>query len=289
MAFAISADEPVADALGRFVREIGDQLEVEAAEGGDDFVRRARVRCKRVRAALRLARPALGEKTYKRLNKWWRDAGRELSAARDMSAQREALHDLAPGLADVFGEAALRALAARLKLEQRISGVHRQVPAAVRAFAVQLGTRERDPLHGVGDIDRKLVAEGLQLSYRRVRAAMQAAETAPCVEARHEWRKQAKHHLTQMRICENLFPTLEGRIADTRKLVDALGLAQDIDLLNAAIDALPAGDVDERFKTELTHRQANLLVDAGVRSDALFAAKPKAWAKHALGGRDAAA
>ena len=49
----------------------------------DEAVHEARKSLKKVRAVLRLVRPVVGEKGYRRENTCFRDAGRPLSVARD--------------------------------------------------------------------------------------------------------------------------------------------------------------------------------------------------------------
>jgi hypothetical protein len=69
--------------LGRAIREAGDcGLDV------NEQVHKERKRCKKLRALLRLVRPALGQQDRDE-NVWLRDTGRRLCDARDARANVE--------------------------------------------------------------------------------------------------------------------------------------------------------------------------------------------------------
>ena len=79
--------------LGEIVLQIGDQQFGRVLEGvagnpdRDTGVHEARKALKRLRALLRLARPALLQQPYRDLDRRLRDAGRRLSPLRDARVQ----------------------------------------------------------------------------------------------------------------------------------------------------------------------------------------------------------
>src|SRR3954465_9315173 len=100
MSYALSFSEPVPEAVDQVRR---DQLEAAAADLRERDVHEARKRLKKTRALLRLTRPAMKPKAFRARNRALRDAGRELSGARDAEVMVETVEDLAerfPGRAE---------------------------------------------------------------------------------------------------------------------------------------------------------------------------------------------
>ena len=123
MSFVLAPHESPGEGLSRVIREQVHKLSAECAEAGQEqaaFAHKARVRCKRIRAALRLAKPLMGGKAFRRENRWWRDQARLLSELRDAGARIEALDTLRPFLASRIGSDATRKLEERFLRGRRI-------------------------------------------------------------------------------------------------------------------------------------------------------------------------
>ena len=89
MSYVLAPHEGATEGLQRVIREQAEKMASECSEAQEHasaFAHKARVRCKRIRAALRLARPLMTEKAFARENRWWRDLARLLSDLRDASA-----------------------------------------------------------------------------------------------------------------------------------------------------------------------------------------------------------
>ena len=84
------------------------------------------MRCKRIRAALRLAKPLIGEKAFRTENRWWRDQARLLSDLRDAGARLEALDTLRPFLVTRIGTAMTRRLEERFRDQQDARSMRRR-------------------------------------------------------------------------------------------------------------------------------------------------------------------
>ena len=72
MSFVLAPHEGAGEGLSRVIREQAEKLSAECAEAQEHasaFAHKARVRCKRIRAALRLARPLMSEKVFARENR----------------------------------------------------------------------------------------------------------------------------------------------------------------------------------------------------------------------------
>ena len=85
MSYVLVPHESPGEGLTRIIREQVEKLSAECAEAEQEsaaFAHKARVRCKRIRAALRLARPLMKGKVFNRENRWWRDQARLLLSAR---------------------------------------------------------------------------------------------------------------------------------------------------------------------------------------------------------------
>src|SRR5215471_16704335 len=97
MGFRFEANETVPDGLKRIPleqsRKAIDKLKVHHVNR-DEAIHDARVRFKKIRAVLRLARGGIDEDIYQKENARYRDAGRRLSTVRDTAAMIEIIDKL---------------------------------------------------------------------------------------------------------------------------------------------------------------------------------------------------
>jgi len=181
------------DVHDRMRREIEKTIAlVEHAPRGHDAkveaVHDVRKRFKKVRAALRLLREAIGDDAYHDTNLAFRDAARPLTRVRDAQM-------LVPTLDALVGEdtsvdtirSVLRA--AEEETSRRVLRDARAF-AVVRDFAKSALARETTRAF---EGDGLAVAHGLRRVYRDARRAFARASETPSVETLHEWRKQTKY------------------------------------------------------------------------------------------------
>jgi hypothetical protein len=251
---------------------------LDECEGARDnaaaFAHKSRVRIKKIRAAMRLARPMMGGKAWRAENRWWRDAARKLSDLRDAGARLEALDSLRPFLIARIGSAMTRKLTERFEKEQRGADADK----AISAFCKYVDRRESKLIPRLSAGSRKALAEALADSYRASRQAMRAALESGNPELLHEWRKQAKYHALQARLVRQAFPdALEERHIAARDLAEVLGAAQDIEVVFEGIKDWQ--ERPENLADALQARRAELVEEARTAGEALFGARTRTWAK----------
>ena len=274
MSFLLEAEERPGSGLKRTIREqirklnaeCGDALETPAV-----FAHKARVRAKKVRAALRLARSLMGGKAYRAENRWWRDAARSLSGLRDAGARLEALEALRPFLTRRIGEGGV------LRITERFERQRETVDTEGSIEAFQALIADGRPAPKISPGKRGDALEALEETYREARSAMKLALEKRDPETLHEWRKQTKYHALQARLMRSMFPQLLSRVGAARDLSDKLGEVQDIEIILAGIKGWRTGP--KGLAEALRQRRDMLVAEAESEGLALFSDKPKAWAK----------
>src|SRR5437763_12368783 len=120
-AYRLRSTESVSDGIRRIARgqldAAHDDLEDASGRKVGIAVHEARKSLKRLRAAVRVARDALGDETYRRENSAFRDAGRQLSGARDAKVLIETLYTVEKAAGDELRSGAGDALRSRLESE----------------------------------------------------------------------------------------------------------------------------------------------------------------------------
>jgi CHAD domain-containing protein len=237
---------------------------------------------KKLRSLLRLVRDGLGDERYRAENARYRDAARLLAGTRDaevklatLGALREHCTGELPPLAGLT--AALEAERSRFagggpELEQRLQ----EAAAAIDAGGA---TIDDWPLEGDG---WKLLAGGIERSYRRGRRRHADVRADPSPEAVHEWRKRVKDLWYQLRLLRESWPeALEGPIGEAHRLADLLGDHHDLSVLADHARGAEWGDDGElaTLLAAIGQRQDELLAAAIPLGERLYAEKPGAFAK----------
>jgi CHAD domain-containing protein len=274
MSFLLEAAERPGSGLERTIREQIKKLKAECGDALETpavFAHKARVRAKKIRAALRLARPLMGGKAYRAENRWWRDAARSLSGLRDAGARLEALEALRPFLARRIGEEGV------LRLTERFDRQRKTMDAAASIEAFQSLMAEGHAAPKISSGKRADATEALEETYRGARRAMKTALEERDPETLHEWRKQTKYHALQARLMRSMFPELLSRVGAARDLSDKLGEVQDIEIVLEGIKGWRTGP--KGLANTLRQRRDMLVAEAESEGLVLFSEKPKAWAR----------
>lgn len=274
------------------IRRIGgEQIDKAIAEIDDpkldrhEAVHQVRKRCKKLRALVRLVRPALG-KSYKRENERFRDIARNLAGMRDEQSMVEALERLVETLDEaerkefdgVLGELRARRDAAAASTEQD--------PEVLLADARQALVKARR------DVDRwQLDAEGFQAvsggfaqTYTRGRKAVKRAFKTGTASDFHEWRKRVKYHTHHLKLLRPLWPRVnKAWQLESKDLADILGDDHDLAMLDALLqsgdESLAEDKTRKRLQEIIQKEQQRLRGEAWEVGQRLHAEKPKALKK----------
>lgn len=267
MSYRLELDEPLAEGIRRACRE---ELEVIIASLRDESVPHesvhdARERLKRVRAALRLVRDAMGEDRFRAANVFFRDRGRELSELRDARVAVDTLDGLLANAVEraTDGEGAIaRAGAAPSgpsgaaeRSFERAYGVLRPVLECGLEQTVRHQLRDErrhervagaleDALPRVDDwpIEGRgfgMIAHGLERIYRQGRKRLAKAYEDPSLERFHDWRKRVKDLWYHVRLLEASWPpVMSGSAEGIHELSDLLGDSTDLSVLGDLVSGL---------------------------------------------------
>lgn len=249
MPFRILGHETVEAGVRRIAAEQVERA-IDAVTGGEESIHEgvhdARKRCKKVRAVIRLVRPALGD-TYRRENARFRDAGRLVSDARDATAIIETFdgHLAAPFAGQLDGD---RLSAVRGVLVERrdevVDGLGLDDRVAELVDALRAG-RVATQGWSLTDDGWDALGPGLGKTYGRARKAMAAAYDERTTEAFHEWRKRAKYHRYHLKLLRELWPgPVKARRTACHDLTDYLGDDHDLAVLRGVLEQ-EAGRFDD--------------------------------------------
>ncbi len=198
-------------------------------DGGAEAVHEARKALKRLRALLRLSRPALDDARYRRENLTFRDAGRQLSGARDAQVLVQTLDSLT----ERFGDELPPGTCTRLREELQAGAERAQAngPTSYEDVREVLSSaRIRVSTWPLPAEDRRAsLAEGFERIYRRGRRARRRATADPAPENLHELRKRAKDLWHASQLLEAICPARFRQLAkEAHRLSDLLGDDHDL-------------------------------------------------------------
>lgn len=285
MAFRFRTNESAPAGFRRLAISQISRARRQLAEGQDHgvAVHEARKSLKRVRALLRLVRPALSDEQYRRENARFRDIGRMLSASRDRQVMRETVASLASD-AIPQQQKALHALAEVLSkdLENGSDAVADQsVALAIAALdeakkdikGKSLHFRIKDPL-----------PLGMKRSYKSGQRALAAAKTQPDDETLHDWRKTVQAHWRHALLLSEAWPayfTVRANLA--KELSDLLGADHDLAVLITFVQSGDGNVIGTRHAELIaalaSARQQELRAKAFANGKLLFADDAKELAE----------
>ena len=286
MAFRIKRKETVEEALKRVLREQIEKAEAELKdEKGRDLhesIHQARKRCKKIRGIYRLIRPEIPE-VYRRENRRFRDAARELSAVRDADAMIETYDALMNRFGDELEDRrAFANIRRRLTLRRnRIADEEVDLDAKVERVQEALDAARKE-LDG-GSLSAEGFASleaGLAKTYKRGRKAMRRALAKPTNERFHEWRKRTKYYRFHARLLRGMWKDV---LSPLEKEVDKLGelLGKDHDfavlteLLHSEREQFGSKADLAAFLGYIDARQQELKNEARCLGERVFASKRK--------------
>jgi CHAD domain-containing protein len=235
----IPIDSSAAHSLRDAVRAMLTKAAKLGSRDGDQSVHSSRRQMKRIRAALRLLRAAIGDSSYRAFNREVRDAARPLTPLRDAAVLLRSL-ELLPRLNDVAGCRAYANQARRLLRAELASNRRKLTNGALRRCAASLHTiNRRMETLPAGARALKSARRGMKRTYSQGRAAFGAALRRPTPDTLHEWRKQVKYLSNQASLVRSLFGAKLQKIRRrSRELETLLGQDHDLVLLELKLDEL---------------------------------------------------
>ena len=277
MAFRFKLGEPFEEGIRRIIVDQITRAQAQLEDRGDHAVavHETRKGLKRLRALLRLIRPAIGEDAFRRENAQLRDIGLSLSGARDRHVLLETANKLegAAGMGRKGLMSGLRDSIAAANGE----GLPLSMKQAQGRLAEANDRLAELPIEGSGF---DIVGAGLERSYSKARRAFAEAYDEPTDEAFHEWRKGAQAHWRQMTLLARAWPEYLGaRASEARTLSQLLGDDHDLAMLVAFVHSEAAAGISGEhaalIEKAARQRQAELREAARPRGARLFTEPPK--------------
>ncbi len=285
MPYRFCQDESIAAGVGRIACE---QIDRALADLRRHSARPAiaihglRRRCKKLRALLRLARPALGD-VYTRENRRFRDLANRFSQARDAVIVAQRVDEMiAPGEAADKSNGFARIQHTLHQDRERLrpgADFDAQMRSASEALRKARGAIDTWPCDAV---DEATICAGLKRTYGRARRAMACAGEHRTNENLHEWRKCVKYLGYHARLLADVSPTAMRAVAQAlSELGHDLGLDHDLAVVHARLATInppSSAAVRQTLRRRLAERRRDAQRSAFARGDWLFAEKPKAIA-----------
>ena len=274
-AYRLNTTESLPEGVGRVARgridHAIDELRGKTDSTAEQAVHEARKDLKKLRALLRLARGELGESSFARENTCFRDAGRELAAARDSDVMLDTLKAL--DLPAALGRDLRKAIQAH---RTRDGDGRRAAAAGVVAMLREAHGRVDD-----WPLERNSFAalrDGLRRTYRRGRRDFKAVQANPSAEGLHEWRKRVKELWYHHTLLRPLWPPVMQAVGDeAHELADRLG--DDHDLVMLAAWIRENTDAEPEFYEAVDRRRAELQAEAMILGARLYADKPSSYVR----------
>jgi CHAD domain-containing protein len=289
-AYRLGQAEFVPDGMRRIARgQLDAGIEELAGQPNrrlDEAVHETRKRLKRLRAALRLERSAIGAETYRRENAAFRELGKKLSAPRDAMVLIETLDELTDRFGDELPPDATGALRARFEqMHERALTKLRRDEATIEAVRGELEqARERSAAWTFDAEGFEALRPGLERIYRRGRRSMHAAAEEPSTERLHEWRKRSKDLWHALQILRPAAPKRMKKLARrAHRLSDLLGDDHDLAVLRAQVERAGGSFEREASRTALVavidRRRLALQSDAFKLGAEIYEAPPKRFGR----------
>ncbi len=253
MAFELRPDESLRKGIRRIARK---EMEYALAQvvgksngSRDEAVHEVRKSCKKIRAVLRLVRPAIGNRQYKEENTAIRDAARPLTEVRDAKILVETLDNLVKHFADQVRGQPLAELRKQLLLHLR--EVRKRVLDDEHAFATVTTVLQeaRGRLDDWADVpDRwSSIGNGIRRMYKQAQQACMKVTAGATVTELHEWRKQVKYLRYQLEILHPVWPEMMEPLAkQAEHLGELLGENHDLAVLRHMLTNDPTRFGDDK-------------------------------------------
>lgn len=293
MGYVLELDETVSEGIPRIIAEKIQSaikyLQETDSEKRDEAILEARTDFKRIRAALRLVRKAIGEEIYQQQNIFYRDIARTLSPVRDAYVVIETLDKAVVQINEPDiqnGTVKIRALLVKEyeTVKDEFWGQENVLEATIEKLECALSSIDTIQFKKTGF---KALEAGLFKTYQRGYKLLPIAYTnLPDIEPFHEWRKRIKYLRYQLQILKDIQETkLTPYIKDIKVLADYLGDAHDFAVLKKRIiefKQTQAG-AGRQLLAQLDYLRGQLENDAKPVADTVYNEEPEEFVKHIRG------
>ena len=282
MGFRLKDAETLPDGIKRItydqIDRSLDRLELNT-RNKDRAIHEARVGFKRIRAILRLIRGEIGPENFKLENQTYRDAGRQLSAARDNTVVADTLEELINDCDKHLAQPDIKLLRKRLRRlrADQLREKGEQLPQIAENIK-QARARVQDwPLNNDSFV---AIAFGLKKTYKQGRRKFENAQYEKTTVNLHEWRKDVKYLWYQVTVLNALWPKpLDAFAGELSKLSGFLSEDHDLAMLRqrASKQAETLGESTEitNLIQLLDHRRTELQTKARSLGLRIYAEKPQ--------------
>lgn len=283
MKFHLGKSESASAGIARINRELCERGRQMAGNGDaltDSAVYGLRKTVKKLRAILRITRPALDNRTYRELDRLMRDIGRDLGRPRDSAVLVDTfdalLHHFTPLADEVAMQPARNALQCRFQLAQEnFLEANDELSLMTRFSVIEQQVEDLD----LQQFSREMLLEGIQQTYRRCRAGLQKLHDEPNTENSHDLRRQVKYTWNQLRLIRKWQAgTFNPMCTELERLDGLLGQDSDIAMLVDTVQRHPeicCNRIRAEFIIALAETRRIALLTASLHlADRLFAKSP---------------
>ncbi len=248
MAYRFKLNETFEEGSRRIAREQLERARRQLKKSADQAVavHETRKALKRVRALVRLVRPAIGETVYEAENADLRDIAWILSTVRDRHVLAETLTKLRS--VSSIGSSSASELLHGIFNDANGAEIATIEPAAKKEALERLAVaKHRFADFKVDGDGFDAIGPGLETSYRKGRRAFKQAYATWTDDAFHEWRKGVQHHWRHMLLLSSAWPQFcAAQASEARELSKILGDDHDLAMLAAFVRSEPAERINAK-------------------------------------------
>ncbi len=237
MAYRFRLDELSTKGVRRIAREQFQRAVGELGRGEMTAanVHETRKAVKRLKSLLRLVRPAISEKTFRRRYQRISGIGDELAFARDSHVLIETIGKLESRFGPE-GIGVLQPLRPLLARSRNVTPERSDPHAARRVVAKTIIEAQKFEKLAFRTKGYDALSAGVEETYRAGRRNFARAYKRPSDDAFHDLRKAVQWHWRQMALISRAWPEyFEVRIAAARQLAEILGEDHDLAMLEAEV------------------------------------------------------
>jgi CHAD domain-containing protein len=283
MDVALQTDEPLRTGLLRvadnLVKNAVERVRNPTSDRVEDlhFVR---VTIKRLRAILRLIRPAIKKRAFDRENVRLRTAARRLSIARDADVAGQTLATLPFAKQSEMDSAAVALAGFR-----KNGAPEADMSKTMKVTALDLDQTRRN-LHRlrISRHEWKAIEPGVRKVYRQCRKRMKRALGHGDDDAYHKWRIRIKSLYYELQMLQSVWPArLTKMVAGLNKLQDQIGADHDLVVLKRSLyrspDRFGGSESVERVLRSVNDKRRKLRRTTDPLGKAIFDRTPRSFVR----------